>query len=292
MRILICGAGGFIGHHLTLALERAGHEVLRGVRQARAANDVAIDFGSETTVAQWLPRLVGVDAVVNAVGVLRDRHNNPMQALHDAAPRALFAACAQQGVARIVQVSALGVGGPTRTRYFTSREAANHALTQLDGQLRYLLLRPSLLHGVGGASTRLWIGLARLPVFVLPAQAKNARLQPAHIDDLTDAVTRWLDDPAAKSRTVDVVGSCATDLPGLIASYRAQLGLPPARCVPIPRPLAGLAARVGDRIPASLLCSDTLRMLEAGSHADPATFTELLGRSPRCFEDFIQEANQ
>ena len=287
MRILICGATGFVGRHLTAYLSKAGHEVWQGVRQAKSIDEVSIDFTRDTTPALWAPRLTGVDAVINAVGVLRDKPSNPMRLLHEAAPKALFTACAENGVKRIVQLSALGVGGPVTTQYFTSRKAANHQLTQLGENIRYLLLQPSLLYGDDGASTQLWLQLARLPVVALP-DLPNAHLQPAHIDDLAEAVARWLENPDASSMTLDVVGSSITDLAGLIASYRAQLGLSPARQGRLPRPLMNFTAQLGNWIPRSLLCSDTLRMLEAGSCADPTPFASLLKRPPQGYESFLQ----
>ncbi|MEW5824403.1 MAG: NAD-dependent epimerase/dehydratase family protein [Pseudomonadota bacterium] len=288
MRILLCGANGFVGRHLETVLTQTGHEVWRGVRRPVAARDIALDYTRDLLPAHWIERLDGIDVLINAVGVLRDTPATPMAAIHDAAPRALFAACKDAGVGRVVQLGALGVGGPVTTTYFTSREAAIAALQHPENPFRHLLLRPSLLYGADGASTRLFLALARLPLLALPA-LPGSRLQPAHVDDLCDAVARWLDDPSATSQDIAVVGSTSTDLRGLIASYRAQLGHRPARVLSLPEALTTLAARLGDAIPASLLCTDTLRMLKAGSTADPAAFAALLGRTPCAFDTFLHD---
>ena len=68
-----------------------------------------MDYARDTDPAVWLPRLVGIDAVVSAVGVLRDSTKRPMQAVHSDTPKALFDACAKAGVRRVVQISALGI---------------------------------------------------------------------------------------------------------------------------------------------------------------------------------------
>ena len=286
MRILICGARGFVGRHLEQALSAAKHEVLRGVRRPLTARDVAIDFTRDTEVELWKARLAGVDAVVNAVGVLRDTPTTPMEFIHDRVPRALFTACAESGVSRIVHFSALGVGGRLTTRYFSSREAAEHHLQSLPDAVSSLILRPSLIHGAGSASTGLFLRLARLPILALPA-GLDARVQPVHIDDITQAVVRWLDDAPTKRLGVAAVGAEAIDLGGLLASYRSQLGRKSALVLPLPRGLVKLAARLGDRFPSSLLCSDTLRMLEAGNSADPTAFAALLGHPPLSFREFL-----
>jgi nucleoside-diphosphate-sugar epimerase len=36
MKVLVCGARGFIGRHVAAALQTAGHSVLRGVSRAPA----------------------------------------------------------------------------------------------------------------------------------------------------------------------------------------------------------------------------------------------------------------
>ena len=66
-RILLTGANGFIGAHLTAALLAAGHDVVAAVRNPAAlaarfpdVKAVAADMNRDTTPAAWLPRLDGV----------------------------------------------------------------------------------------------------------------------------------------------------------------------------------------------------------------------------------------
>ncbi len=291
MRILVCGARGFVGHHLERALSQCGYEVLRGMRKPESAQDVTVDFTRDTESWRWRERLEGIDVLINTVGVLRDTTNAPMALIHERAPCALFTACAEVGVARIVHLSALGVGGALATRYFTSREAAERCLESLPDAVSSLILRPSLIYGAGGASADLFLHLARLPILALPA-GLDTRLQPVHINDIAQAVTRWLGDARPVRMRVAAVGAESTDLSGLIASYRSQLGHKPARLLPMSYGLLRFAARLGDRFPNSLLCSDTLHMLEAGNTADPAPFARLLGHSPLGFHEFIHPVRQ
>jgi uncharacterized protein YbjT (DUF2867 family) len=109
MKILVCGATGFVGRHLTTALRSAGHAVIRAVRKPGEPGDIAVNFRNDVSKEIWLSRLRGIDTVVNAVGLLRDSRDNPMQKLHTETPGALFAACEEAGVARVVHLSALGV---------------------------------------------------------------------------------------------------------------------------------------------------------------------------------------
>ena len=245
-----------------------------------------MDFCKDATKEAWLPRLAGVDAVINAVGVLRDSAKQPMKLLLEQTPIALFSACQEAGVKRIVQISALGVDKGIETAYFQTRRAPEAYLNALPDNMRWLILRPSVIYGEDGASAKMFRFLAGLPVHSLPAGGKQ-RLQPVHIDDICAAVSRWLADPDALSQTVAAVGLEATDMRGMLDSYRQQLQHSKALHISIPAFLIGLSARMGDFIPASPLCSDTLTMLNAGNTADVTEFTNLLGCSPRSYKTFV-----
>jgi uncharacterized protein YbjT (DUF2867 family) len=286
MKILICGASGFVGRHLTRALRGAGHTVTRAVRTPREPGDLAVDFRNDTSKQAWLDRVAGMDAVINAVGVLRDSAANPMRRLHAEIPAALFAACAEAGVARIVHISALGVESGVPVPYFTTKLAAERALNALPPGLRRLCLRPSVIYGEDGTSAKMFRSQARMPVHALPMGGIQG-LQPVHIDDLCAAVARWLADADAATQTVNAVGAEPTTMRGMLDSYRAQMGHGPALHVAVPAFMMRLAARIGDYVPSSPLCSDTFAMLSAGNTASPEAFTRLLGRMPRSYREFI-----
>lgn len=287
MKILVCGATGFVGRHLTRVLRLAGHTVIRGIRKPTLPDDIAVDFCKDTTRDAWLPKLAGIDVVVNAVGVLRDSANQPMKLLLEQTPIALFSACKEVGVKRIVQISALGIDQSIETPYFQTRRAPEAFLNALPDNIRWLILRPSVIYGEDGVSAKMFRFQAGLPIQTLAAGGKQ-RLQPVHIDDICEAVNRWLADNDAQSQTVTCVGQEATDMRGMLDSYRQQLGHSNALHISIPAFLIGLSARIGDFIPASPLCSDTLTMLNAGNTGDGTAFTELLGRLPKSYQTFIK----
>lgn len=286
MRILICGASGFLGRHLVSGLRDAGHEVVRGVRIATQPGDIEIDYLKDTSPERWLPRLQDLDAVINAVGVLRDSTLQPMDKLQAKTPCALFSACAAANIPRVVHVSALGVESGLDTAYFRTRREAEACLMALPETTRWLNLRPSLIYGEDGASAKMFRLLARLPLHILPMGGHQA-MQPVHIDDIVDAVRNWLDDAAAQNLCINAAGAEATTLRGMLDSYRNQLGYSPAVHVTTPACLIRLAARIGNHVPASPLCSDTLSMLEAGNTGSTNELAKLLGRQPESYRQFI-----
>ena len=56
----------------------------------------------------------------------------------------------------------------------------------------------------------------------------------------------------------------------------------------VPGALVSIGARVGDMLPFSPLCTDTLTMLNAGNTGDNSAFSQLLGREPLSFTHFIR----
>ncbi len=139
MRVLLTGANGFIGAHLTAALLAAGHDVVAAVRSresmARRFPDVgalAADMNRDTTAAAWRPRLEGVDAVINCAGVLQGGRGQDMAAIHHLAPAALFDACVEAGVQRVVQISAISADAEAGTDYALSKKRGDDHLQGLD----------------------------------------------------------------------------------------------------------------------------------------------------------------
>ena len=291
MNILLCGATGFIGWHLEQALIASGHHVVHAIRQPKRAGDIAVDFVHDNDVAVWLPRLAGVDVMVNAVGILRDSAAVPMQAVHADTPKALFDACAQVGC-KVVHISALGAGGELKTAYMRTKGEAQTHLINLS--IHSLIVRPSVVYGHDGDSAKMFRLLARMPIIAVPGQGESW-MQPVHIDDIAQLVTRQINQDFAWSnpaRVVDAVGAVRMTYREMIACYRAQMSDRPAWVVPIPWGVMRIMAKLAQFIPNSALDPDTLQMLQAGSFADVSDFAELLGRMPRHPDTFLSDGAQ
>ena len=298
LNVLVCGANGFIGSRIAAALLQAGHRVSCGsaTRLRTDLPHVPIDFSRDTAPAIWLPRLQGIDTVVNAVGVLRDSARRPMRAVHTAVPAALFEACAQADVRRIVQISALGIGHSDQdnpTQYAHTKRAAEAALEALPGGgPSWIALRPSVVLGPGGDAAQLFRTLAALPLLAMPAPALGARLQPIYVEDLARAVA-VLADPASPYRgVVEFGGAREMTLAELIATLRSARRGGTARAaqvVRLPAWMGVLSARVGDLLPGLPWCTDTRVMLELDNVASNAPLADWLGRAPRDLRDFAAE---
>lgn len=284
MIVLVTGASGFIGRHLVAALTRAGHVVIEARRGASAgANQIDADFTRDLDARDWTHKVAGVDAVINAVGILREQGEQTFERIHTRAPQALFAACAAAGVRRVVQISALGANRGA-TGYFSSKRAADEYLAALP--LQWTIVQPSLVYGAGGASARLFDLLASLPLTPLVGGGKQ-RVQPIHIDDVVEAIVHLFGHSDVERQCIALVGPQALSLRDFLAQLRGALGLRPTWSIAIPSWLMRIAARIGELSPRSLLDRETLSMLEMGNTADPAMAHRLLHRAPRDVGSFI-----
>lgn len=289
MVVLLTGASGFIGSHLTRALLAAGHQVVCAVRDPARMSDsrlryVRADFTRDFEPDVWLPRLAGIDAVVNAVGIIRETGSQTFDAIHTRAPRALLAACARSRVRKVIQISALGADEQAQSAYHLSKKSADDVLRGL--ALDSVIIQPSLVFGPGGTSARLFTTLAGLPLIGLPGSG-NQQVQPVYLDDVIAAVVAALEHPLDRATTLPVVGPEPMTLREFLGGLRDAMGMGPARFLPVPMPLMRLGAAAGKLLPSSLLDAETLQMLERGNTGDPGRLTALLGRPPRPLARFI-----
>ena len=281
MRVLLLGAGGFIGRELFAALTRRGHRVVAAVRDPARAPPfaeepaIAIDMNRDVTVGAWLPRLAGIHAVVNCAGVLQGTREQSIEAIHRAAPIALFEACAQAGVRRIVQVSAISAERSVGTAYALTKLAADDHLRA--SSLDWVVVRPSLVHARGAyGGTAALRAIAALP-FAIPVPGDGGqRFQPIHMDDVARVVAAALEDDRLLRTTIDLVGPDALTLREILEDYRRWLGFGKAPVIAVPRWMVKATTWLADRF-GGPLNSTALAQMEHGNTGDYEAFRRATG---------------
>jgi len=249
MRILVTGANGFIGGYLVAYLLQQ-HEVVCCVRdvlttEARFpdAEVIRCDFNYDVSPQIWLPRLTAIDAVINCAGILTAGKNQNIDNIHYHAPLALFQACVQLHIKRVIQLSALGVGDGPEIDYVTSKRKLDEALLQL--QISSCVLRPSLVYANGAyGGTALLRALSSLPFAIPLIGTGSSKFQPIAMFDLVKVIEHFVQAP--HKGIVNVVGPVAVSLKQILVHLRQWLGFKGAKTIALPKWIIKPLVYLGD----------------------------------------------
>ena len=109
----------------------AGRDLDFGRRILPDIDWIPCDFNRDIEVSHWRERLEGIDAVVNCVGILQDTAKDDAARIHGDATAALFKACEDAGIGRVVHISAISAEEDVSSRYAQSKAQADAALADL-----------------------------------------------------------------------------------------------------------------------------------------------------------------
>lgn len=294
MKLLLTGATGFIGRHLLHKLYEQGHHMVACARSPErltalypGIETLQVDFGKAIDIEDWLPHLKGIDAVINAVGIIRETPAQSFASIHTDAPLALFKASELAGVKRVIQISAAGADSFGFTEYYASKGRADEGLSQLD--IDWLIVRPSLVYGPGAKSMGLLRGLAALPYIPLLGDGRQL-LQPVHIDDVTELVSQYLQGLMPARLSINAVGPAPVSLADLLQKQRLWLGQSKARFFSAPAFLVKGLPLAGAWLNEPALNKEAIDMLNQGNTADVEPFAKRLGRLPKSMDQVLRES--
>jgi uncharacterized protein YbjT (DUF2867 family) len=263
-------------------LAREGHScvtVARGRAPPHSSRHIRFDVGRAIRQADWTPALEGVGAVINAAGALQDAD---LPGVHIHGISALYAACEQRGVRRVIHLSAIGVDHTTPSAFSETKRRGEQSLMSRD--LDWVVLRPSVVVGrpaYGGSA--LIRGLAALPI--VPELPDTAPIQPVHLDDVVDTVIHFLDAKAPKRLALDLAGPERLSFVEAVGRFRHWMRWPPAWRFAVPRGIASILYRLGDLIRAlgwpTPLSSTARAEMARGAVGDPSPWSQATMITPR-----------
>jgi len=260
--ILVTGASGFVGRHVTRELAASGATVRALVRTARGAAalewiDCELVRGDVTDPASLRAAARGVRSIVHLVAIIEGSPAT-FERVMAAGTGNLVEAAREGGVRRIVLMSALGTGPGATVPYFRAKLAAEQ--TVASSGVEHVVLRPSFVFGADGGALPRFLRIARLAPVTLVLGPGTQRVQPIWIDDVVRAVRLGLDADGAVG-PVELGGPDAVTWNDLWGRLKTALGTRrPALNVPFW--LARGPAAVLEKLPTAPLTRDQLRMLE------------------------------
>ena len=133
MNILITGATGFIGRHLTGALSKT-HSIRCLVRKTSDISGlrnftVEMAYGDLLLKDSLEPALDGIDLIYHLAGEVYSRHKSDYYKGNVLATRNLLEACKEKGLKRIIFLSSIGVYKPVTTKTLLTEESECEPIT-------------------------------------------------------------------------------------------------------------------------------------------------------------------
>ena len=194
--VTVFGGSGFVGRHTVRALAKAGWRVRAAVRRP----DLAGHLQPMGTVGQIhavqanlrYPESVaaacaGADVVINLVGVLVSSGKQSFDAVHAAGARAVGKAAREDGVTRVIHVSAIGADRKSASAYARSKAEGEAGL--LEEFPDAVILRPSIVFGPEDEFFNRFAGLARMSPLLPLIGGGKTKFQPVFVGDLATAIT-------------------------------------------------------------------------------------------------------
>lgn len=305
-RVLVTGAGGFIGSHLVPYLAARGWEV-RAMDVHEAPPGVAgpnVEYRvQDIRDARLLAAaLEGIDYVFNLASVHLDVHASleEFEAVNVDALERLVELCRLAGVRRLVQVSSVGVYGhvasPPANETAPLNPQNDYERTKMAGEqaarrsaartgMDVVVIRPSWVYGTGCPRTLKLIRSLRSGRFFYIGAARNLR-HPIYIADLLDALVLAAQaGPEVAGHTFNVAGPRWMTVEEMVGQFARAIQVgPPTFHAPrwLGLALGWTAERVSALVGAEPPVSRrTLAFFENDNAFDIAAARQALGFEPK-----------
>jgi NADH dehydrogenase len=269
--ILLTGATGFVGGHLLKALLSAGFEVRCLVRRTSPARD-KLPAGTQQVFGDILDRqslakaLIGVDTIIQLVGIIEERRGLTFEAVHVQGSKNVVDEAVKAKVSKYIHMSALGSRAMAVSTYHRTKWMAEEYLRA--SGLNHTIFRPAIIFGPGdGFMNRLAGIVARLPLIPIIGTGEYP-FQPIYIGDVVTCFVDAVNRPNNIQGAYELAGPERLTFNQIIEIIKGALGVKKG-VVHIPmkmmKPLVKLLERL---LPTPPVTSEQLAMLEEGSVCD------------------------
>lgn len=268
----VLGGSGFVGTVLVNQLNDAGYKVKVFTRRREGAKHLILLPYVEVIECDVLDdvqlavAVSGCDAMINLIGVLHEDRHGSFNTMHAELPQRLATICRNEGVRRLLHMSALQASADAPSAYLQSKAAGEAAVLaetsapERADALQVTVFRPSVIFGRGDRFLNMFARLAKLLPVIMLARPQ-AKFQPIWVDDVARAFLRSLENSDTYGQSYDLCGPRIYTLRELNQYVLDTLGLQ--------RPIVGLnddfsywLARVMELLPGKLITRDNLLSMQ------------------------------
>lgn len=201
--VTIYGGSGFVGRYIARRLAKEGWRIRVAVRRPNEAMHVK-PYGAVGQVEPVFCNIrddnsvravmQGADAVVNCVGTFDRKGKNNFDAVQHEGAERIARLAAEEGVQRMVQISAIGANVDSDSIYAQTKARGEAAV--LEHFPTAVILRPSVIFGSEDEFFNRFAGMTRFSP-VLPVVGADTKFQPVYVDDVASAAAMGVTGEAA-----------------------------------------------------------------------------------------------
>jgi NADH dehydrogenase len=293
--VTVFGGTGFLGRRVVQHLRKDGFSVRIASRHPDRSHrlfgvddpqlqSVKANIHDERSVAD---ALVGAYGVVNAVSLYVEHGRETFHSVHVESAQRVAAQAHRARVKRFAHVSGIGADAASQSLYIRKRGEGELAVRAAFADS--LLIRPAVMFGPDDAflSTILQL-LRRLPFYPMFGRGLT-RLQPAHVEDVAEAIVRALQVAEAHAITYECCGPHVYSYEEFLRTVAHEAGLKP---ILIPTPFAAwhVLAAISEMLPSVPVTRSQVELMQIDSvcSGEMPGFGQL-GISPHSFEEILKQ---
>ncbi|WP_051441022.1 YbjT (DUF2867 family protein) (plasmid) [Ensifer sp. WSM1721] len=289
--VTVFGGTGFLGRRIVSRLldkgvdiraaSRHPHQTLENASGKRPFQPIEADILDRSSIAA---ALAGSRAAVNAVSLYVERGEQTFKRVHVEAAADLATASRKAGVERFVHISGIGSDPNSRSDYIRARGRGEEAVkAAFPGAV---IVRPAVMAGPDDAFITTIVRLVRLlPIYPLFGEG-DTRLQPVHVGEVAEAVSRLVSGQSAADASIfECAGPRIYSYRDLVREIATQLNAR-VRLVPVPFALWHILATAAEFLPAAPLTRNQVDLMRRDNvAASDLPGLEELGIQPRGIEE-------
>ena len=283
----ILGGGGFIGRYLVQNLTKKNYRCFITTRNAfkkgylkTQAPPGAIEFidWSLNDLSKIKEAIKNSDVVINLIGILYETRRQKFTNIHAEIPNIISKLCAENGVKKFIQVSAIGANGDSKSLYQKSKfQGEKNALGNFNNSI---VIRPSVVCGAEDNFTNLFSKLSFLPV--IPVVKTNYKFQPILVTDVANAIMKSIEIKNNEKKIYEIGGPKIISFGDMVKSILNTINKK-RFVIDMPMPLAKIQSNILSLLPfPPILTRDQCEILSEADNVVSSNYSTLedLGIKP------------